>query len=194
MSVALHPFLSEPENVHILSKLVVVDVSPTRAELSPEFKSYVKAMQLIERLKLRTRKEALQILEEYEAVCDSIPCSTGQLTRGEDMTVRQFLLTNLNPLTPNEPFAKFRVPLDILTDAIPEIGSFPYVPGERQWNGPTLFIKGSQSAYINKHSLAPIESFFPKSQLETLDTGHWVHGDRPVEFKELVENFIGKQY
>ncbi|KAG5731943.1 hypothetical protein E4T56_gene6393, partial [Termitomyces sp. T112] len=76
--------------------------------------------------------------------------------------------------------------------AIPEIGSFPYAPGERQWTGPSLFIKGSQSAYINKHTLAPMESFFPKFQLETLDAGHWVHGDRPVEFKELVEDFIGK--
>ncbi|KAG6900339.1 hypothetical protein C0993_012296 [Termitomyces sp. T159_Od127] len=178
MSVALHRSLSEPQNAQILSKLIVVDVAPTRAELSPEFKGYVEAMQKIERLKLRTRKEALQVLEDYET----------------DMTVRQFLLTNLNPLTPNEPFAKFRVPLDTLRIAIPEIGSFPYVTGERQWNGPTLFIKGSHSAYINKHSLAPIESFFPKSQFETLDAGHWVHGDRPVEFKKLVEDFIGRQY
>ncbi|KAG5715350.1 Abhydrolase domain-containing protein C22H12.03, partial [Termitomyces sp. T112] len=130
MSVALHPFLSDARNTQVLSKLIVVDVAPTRAELSPEFKGYVAAMQKIERLKLRTRKEALEVLEEYEP----------------DMTVRQFLLTNLNPLTQSEPFATFRVPLNTLGAAIPEIGSFPYAPGERQWTGPSLFIKGSQSA------------------------------------------------
>ncbi|KAG6909299.1 hypothetical protein DXG01_001243 [Tephrocybe rancida] len=162
MSAALHPSLSEPANARVLSKLIVVDVAPTRMKLSPEFKGYIEAMQKVENLKLRTRKEALVALEDYEP-----------LTLDQDPIMRQFLLTNLNNITESEPFAKFRVPLDTLVDAMPEIGSFPYAPGEREWHGPTLFIKGSQSAYINKHSLAPMESFFPNLELETLDAGHW---------------------
>ncbi|KAG6850218.1 hypothetical protein H0H93_016397 [Arthromyces matolae] len=173
MSVALHPSQSEEQT---LSRLIVADVAPTRAVLSSEFKTYLDGMKRVEALELRTRKEAMAALEDY----------------APDPMLRQFLLTNLNPLTQSEPYAKFRVPLDTLSAAIPEIGWFPYAPGERSWTRPTLFIKGSQSSYINKHSLEPMESFFPNLELETLDAGHWVHGDRPLEFKKLVEDFIQK--
>ncbi|KAG6845605.1 hypothetical protein H0H87_006658 [Tephrocybe sp. NHM501043] len=166
--------MSEPANTEVLSKLIVVDVAPTRMKLTAEFKGYIEGMQKIERLQLRTKKEALEVLEDYEA----------------DPIVRQFLLTNLNVMTASEPFAKFRVPLDTLGNAIPEIGWFPYAPGERKWEGSTMFIKGAQSPFINKHSLAPMESFFPHLQFDILDTGHWVHGERPAEFKKLVESFI----
>ncbi|KAG5638545.1 hypothetical protein H0H81_012046 [Sphagnurus paluster] len=194
MSVALHPSLSEAENTNILSNLVVVDVAPTRAQLSPEFKGYVEAMKKIESMQVRSRKEALELLEPYESVCPTWPSHFYHIIdtnfTEKDATVRQFLLTNLNALTADEPHAKFRVPLDTLENAIPEIGSFPYAPGERSWDGPTMFIKGSKSAYINRHSLAPMEAFFPNLKLETLDAGHWVHGDRPDLFKKLVEQFI----
>ncbi|KAG5643276.1 hypothetical protein DXG03_001243 [Asterophora parasitica] len=198
MSVALHPSLSEPENEDALANLIVADVSPTRAQLSPEFKGYIEAMKKIESTRVASRKEALEVLGPYEP----------------DPSVRQFLLTNLNPITASEPHAKFRVPLDTLGNAIPEIGWFPYAPGERVWSGPTMFIKGTKSAYINRHSLAPMESFFPKLQLETLDAGHWgnvslfpkysyadmvlnlasipICSARPTEFKKLVEDFIKK--
>ncbi|KAG6808143.1 hypothetical protein H0H92_005268 [Tricholoma furcatifolium] len=148
MSVALDPLLSEPPNQDILSKLIVVDVSPTRMMLTPEFKGYLEAMSKIESLKIRSRKEALEVLVDYEQA----------LIWAKDLTVRQFLLTNLNSVTESEPYLKFRVPINTLDTALPEIGWFPYAPGERRWDGPTLFIKGSQSA--------------------------------PLEFKELVENFI----
>lgn len=58
---------------------------------------------------------------------------------------RAFLLTNLSPTKGlDEPY-RFRVPLDIIGDAIIEVGSFPYEPTERQWSGSTLFIKGTRS-------------------------------------------------
>lgn len=60
---------------------------------------------------------------------------------------RAFLLTNLAPHHGHDP-VKFRVPLDIIGDAIPEIGHFPYEAGERVWEGPTLFIKGTKSRCV----------------------------------------------
>lgn len=174
MSVALHPSLDDPSNTHILAKLIVADVAPVRFKLSPEFKGYIEAMKKIEDMQLTSRKEALEVLEAYE----------------KDPNMRQFLLTNLKPVSESAPDLKFRVPLDILDEAIPEIGWFPYAPGDRSWEGPTLFIKGTQSAFINRHSLAPMKVFFPNFNLETLDAGHWVHGERPNEFKKLVEDFI----
>lgn len=60
---------------------------------------------------------------------------------GQDLGVRQFLLTNLERAGPADPY-KFRLPLKILRDALGEIGQFPYSPEERQWDHPALFIKG----------------------------------------------------
>ena len=83
---------------------------------------------------------------------------------------RAFLLTNLN--THVHPL-KFRVPLDIIGPAIEQMGWFPYAPGERVWEGRTLFVKGSKSKYINRHNVQIAKKFFPSMRMEELDAGHW---------------------
>jgi hypothetical protein len=64
------------------------------------------------------------------------------------MEIRQFLLTNLL-LAPGGSTgggaASFRIPLDIIDEAIANLGGFPYAPGERTWRGPTLAIRGNKS-------------------------------------------------
>lgn len=62
---------------------------------------------------------------------------------------RAFLLMNLEHPTAHHPHPlKFRIPVELLGKYIPELGSFPYLPGERTWEGPTLFIKGEKSKYV----------------------------------------------
>lgn len=118
----------------------------------------------------------------------------------QDLGVRQFLLTNLDRGSPSDPY-RFRLPLHYLANAIGEIGNFPYQPGERVFEQPSLFLKGesspplaagrlpsacesitndelacwtgSRSKYINSRNIPLIKQFFPNSQLETLETGHW---------------------
>ncbi|TFK45823.1 alpha/beta-hydrolase [Heliocybe sulcata] len=167
MAVALHPSLPPM----LLSHLVVADIAPSRARLSSEFEAYLRAMYRIETSQLQTKKEAQEILKEIE----------------QDPMVRAFLLTNLASDTPP---LRFRIPINILMGCIPEIGSFPYAPGERQWDGKTLFIKGTKSNYINKNNIPIAEQFFPNMELEHLDAGHWVHAERPNEFRKLVTDFV----
>jgi hypothetical protein len=64
---------------------------------------------------------------------------------------RAFLLTNLSSQAHDHHHhpLKFKVPIDIIGKAIPSIGDFPYEPGERTWDGPTLFIKGTRSKYVH---------------------------------------------
>ncbi|GAA5881910.1 hypothetical protein JCM3774_001292 [Rhodotorula dairenensis] len=155
-----------------VSKLVVVDISPAVGKVSPEFQAYVDAMNRIQDAKVRSRKEADDILRETEP----------------DLGVRQFLLTNLDRDSPSDPY-RFRIPLHFLENAIGEIGAFPYAPGERVYEKPSLFIKGSKSKYINSRNIPVIKQFFPNARLETLDAGHWVHAERPKEFIELVDEF-----
>jgi hypothetical protein len=59
----------------------------------------------------------------------------------QDLSVRQFLLTNLDRASPSDPY-HFRIPLPFLQNAIDEIGAFPYTPGERVYEKPSLFLKG----------------------------------------------------
>ena len=60
----------------------------------------------------------------------------------QDLGIRQFLLTNLDRESPTSPY-KFRLPLSFLRNAIDEIGNFPFAPGERIYDKPSLFLKGS---------------------------------------------------
>lgn len=86
MSIALHPSLADPSNAHLLSNLIVVDISPTQAQLSPEFKGYIEGMRRIEHMKLKTRKEAAAVLENYEKVCSlsiSLPQCRGHVNTTE---------------------------------------------------------------------------------------------------------------
>ncbi|KZT02577.1 alpha/beta-hydrolase [Laetiporus sulphureus 93-53] len=173
MTVALNPELPQD----LLSHLIVADIAPSRGELSPEFNKYVGALQEIERRKITNRREAQHILSETE----------------QDPTIRAFLLTNLkNTDIHHHGPLSFQIPLDIIGKSISELGSFPYEPGERVWNGPTLFVKGTKSKYINNHNIPIAKQFFPNMILERLEAGHWVNHIcfRPNEFKQLVTNFI----
>ncbi|KAG7448074.1 alpha/beta-hydrolase [Guyanagaster necrorhizus] len=170
-AVALAPNLG----MSTLSHLISVDITPARGNLSNEFKSYVESMKKIEAMKVKTRKEAVDILHETE----------------KDPSIIMFLLTNLVvPPHTSHGHAHFRIPISIFGSSIQDIGSFPYEGGERQWDGKALFIKGEKSAYINRHNIPIAKSFFPDMALEMLDTGHWVHAERPMEFKKLVTDFI----
>ncbi|GJE85563.1 alpha/beta-hydrolase [Phanerochaete sordida] len=172
MSVALSPHLPE----ELLAQLIVADMAPSKGALSPEHEGYIEGMMKIEQSQITTRKDAQKILADYEP----------------DPMTRAFLLTNLLPQEHDHHHhpLKFRVPLEILGRAIPTIGGFPYELGERTWEGPTLFIKGTRSKYINRHNIPIAHEFFPNMELKTLEAGHWVHAEKPNEFKQLVEDFI----
>ncbi|KIO28720.1 hypothetical protein M407DRAFT_22146 [Tulasnella calospora MUT 4182] len=164
MAAALSPELP-PE---VLSKLILVDISPARGPMGDEARTYLKAMKEIEHKRVKSRKEA-----------------------DDDASIRQFLLTNLERFSPaTSSHQKFRIPLDILDKAIDGIGDFPYEPDHRKWEGKTLFVKGSKSKYINRKNIPIAKEYFPNMEMITLEAGHWVHAEQPVEFVNRVSEFI----
>lgn len=70
MALALSPEL--PANM--LSKLIIGDITPAPGNLSPEFLGYVKGMKKIQDSNVATRKEAQEILANYEKVFSPLPC------------------------------------------------------------------------------------------------------------------------
>ncbi|KIJ62850.1 hypothetical protein HYDPIDRAFT_176285 [Hydnomerulius pinastri MD-312] len=156
MSFALNP--ETPPD--LLKDLIVSDIAPVRAKVSADTVLHIEGMEKVEASNITSRKQANEILEEYE----------------KDPSVRAFLLTNLNTDTKASPL-KFKVPIDILKEGRPEIESFPYAPGERAWDGHTLFVKGSKSKFINWHNKPVIKQFFPETTVSELDAGHWIHAE-----------------
>lgn len=95
---------------------------------------------------------------------------------------------------------KFRIPLDIMEPRLGEVGDFPYDLQDQppSWDGPTLFIQGLRSSYVNssftiytllftnratyryisRDKIDAIKTFFPNMELKSLDTGHWVHAEK----------------
>jgi hypothetical protein len=60
--------------------------------------------------------------------------------------VLPWLLANLESTV--DGVLRFRIPLGILGASINDIGAFPFAPGERTWEGLTLFVKGEKSECV----------------------------------------------
>jgi len=166
MALALHPQLPPGQLAH----LVVVDISPAKGPIGNAFVGYIEAMKKIEAANHSNKKDIAATLEQCEP----------------DAMVRNFLMTNLSSTTP----FKFRNPIEIIERNLPAIGDFPYEPGERTWLGNTLVVKGARSKYLNRHTIPVAEQYFPNMQLATLETGHWVHAEKPNEFLKTVAGFV----
>ncbi|HZV34552.1 MAG TPA: alpha/beta fold hydrolase [Verrucomicrobiae bacterium] len=163
---AMHFALKQPERVE---KLVVVDIAP-RA-YPPSHLPIFEALLSLDLASFRERSEV------DRALAGKIP----------EVAVRQFLLKNLARneqgglcWKPNLPV--IRKNYDRLNEEIKTDTSF---------KGPTLFLKGAKSDYINDSDRATIEKLFPNATLTSIpQAGHWVHADAAKEFVEVVGNFL----
>lgn len=144
------------------------------------FADYTRGMQKVDSSHVKSKADADLILQSVEPV----------------LATRQFLLTNTRT-DPSTGTLVFRIPLDLLSRSIPHIGDFPHPPPGKEaspkWEGPTLFLKGKNSKYLNKYNIPTAKDYFPSMRLETLDAGHWVHAEQPGETVRLVSDFIEKK-
>ena len=66
------------------------------------------------------------------------------------------------------------------------LGRLP-LDDDAQYNGETVFLRGSRSGYVNESTHARlIKQHFPRATIATLDAGHWVHHDQPGGFVDAV--------
>ncbi|KAL1867225.1 hypothetical protein Plec18167_008766 [Paecilomyces lecythidis] len=159
----------------LVSALVPVDNSPVKAPLGSDFRKYVNGMLEIEAAKVTKQSEADKILAPHE---QSVP-------------IRQFLLTNL--IRADEGHLKFRVPLNVLSKSLDEMADFPWhEPGEVQYDGPTLFVRGTKSRYVRDEMIPAIKKFFPTAEIADIDAGHWLISEKPEDFRHAVVNFLKK--
>lgn len=153
---AMRVALRAPE---LAAALVVVDISPARNESAMGFTSLVAGLKTLDLDTVVSRGWADRKLTEQ------IP----------DDGVRRFLLQNLQR---TEDSWSWLPNLDMLGDHLHELSGWP--PIEAEYDGPTVWIVGGRSDYVQPEHQEPMRRLFPRVRAVTLKrAGHWVHADDP---------------
>jgi pimeloyl-ACP methyl ester carboxylesterase len=169
--IAMVLALRHPE---LVERLCIVDVAPVAYRSATEFGGYIDAMLDIDLETLESRGEA------DEALRDAVP----------NDTVRGFLLQNLRReggewgWQPN---------LRLLRDQLPQVSGWPDddVAGLSPYEGPTLWIGGSESHYVKDEYADAMDALFPRTRRVTVKgAGHWVHSEKPEIFLEVLRRFV----
>lgn len=165
--VAMQVALTYPELVH---KLIVVDITPRRYR--PGHDAVFAALHALDPATITDRKAAAEQMSVHMA----------------DPGVQLFLLKNLarNPAGGY----RWRMNLPAISAAYDQLIGPVGQLGD-QYDGPTLFIRGGKSGYVQDEDLELIKILFPQASLETVaGAGHWVHAEQPEELLGLVNSFL----
>ncbi|RJN32137.1 alpha/beta fold hydrolase [Nesterenkonia natronophila] len=155
----------------LVSRLVVVDISPVERESMDEFEHLLDSLAALDIEDLKSRGEADTRLQE------PIP---------EDM-VRGFLLQSLSRTS--EGF-QWKVNLKLLRDLLPTIAGFPDLT-DSTYEGPVLWIAGEKSDYVKDKYGPAMRELFPRTTLTTINNaGHWVHAEQAEVFTNVVRGFL----
>ena len=162
---AMHLALTQGD---LIRRLVVADIAPVA--YSHDQSPHVHAMRSLDMTGLTTRGEADRRLQA------AIP----------DPGLRAFFLQSLD-LKAHPPV--WRLNLDVLAAEMPKIVGWPGTEG--RFDGPTLFLTGSESRYVLPEHRDQIRSLFPAARFaKLLGAGHWLHADKPREFEDTVRAFL----
>jgi pimeloyl-ACP methyl ester carboxylesterase len=154
----------QPERVE---RLVVVDIAP-KDYFWVAHRGEFAAMNELDLASLQSRAEAEM---RFEA-------------RVDNLGMRKFLTTNLER---NENGGwRWAVNLPVLTQSLPAMEKNSLQPADR-FDGPSLFIAGGRSQYVQPGDHNLIRRHFPAARIEVIaDSGHNPHMDKREEFVRLV--------
>lgn len=163
--VAMQFALRHPQRVQ---KLVIVDMAPV-AYPTGAHDAVFAGLQAVAAQAPLTRHQADACLAQH-------------LT---DPAVRQFLLKSFLP--GSQPCWRFNLPA--LQANYPHILAWP--PVTAAYPGPSLFIKGELSPYLQPSHQAAIQQQFPQAKARlVVGAGHWLHAEKPLLFNKLVVDFL----
>ncbi len=162
---AMRAALARPEAV---TRLLVADIAPV--PYPPGFGAYASAMAALPLAPGLTRAGAGAVLAQ------AVP----------DAGVRGFLLQNLRPGAA----PAWQIGLAEIAAGLSDIEGWDAPPGAA-YPGPTLFVAGARSDYIQPAHRPAIRGLFPAARFVTLrDAGHWLHTDNPAGFIAVAEAFL----
>ena len=150
-------------------RLVVADIAPVA--YAHDQTQYITAMRAMSLEGLATRAEADRRLAA------TVP----------EAPLRAFFLQSLDLKATDGP--RWRLNFDALAAAMPQIVGWPEPQG--RFDGPTLFLTGSDSRYVMPEHRPAIRALFPGAHFARLvGAGHWLHADKPREFEDTLRVFL----
>jgi esterase len=151
-----------------VTRLVVEDIAP-KDYAAARHRVEFDAMNALDLATLRSRAEAERSLEA------SVP----------DWGLRKFLTTNLDRGVDGQ--WRWTINLPVLTQALAALAKNPLQPSDR-FAGPTTFIAGGKSGYVQADDWAAIVRHFPAATREILPlAGHTPHMEaRAAFFQSLL--------
>lgn len=151
-----------------IDKLIIVDIAP-RA-YPPHHQDIFRALANTDLSQHKNRSEV------DEALKDGI----------ETTGIRQFILKSL--YRNDEGQLAWRFNLEALQHQYDSIAKEPDF--DRPYTGPTLFIKGMNSQYIQASDQSAIMERFPEAKAKIIEgAGHWPHAEKPAAFLRILERF-----
>lgn len=151
----------------LIERLVVVDIAP-KDYFWVAHRGEFAAMNELDLGSIQSRAEAEM---RFEA-------------RVPNLGMRKFLTTNLDRDEAGR--WKWTVNLPVLTEALPGLERNSLAAGDR-YDGPTLFIAGGKSQYVQADDHAAIRRHFPAARIEVIaESGHNPHMEARERFVALV--------
>ncbi|WP_328188717.1 alpha/beta fold hydrolase [Marinobacter sp. OP 3.4] len=170
---AMQVALAYPERVQ---RLIVADIAPVTYH--PRHDAILEGMKNLDLSSVSSRGDADRALQEYVEVPE----------------VRMFLLKNLvrvpaDEKADNPDTFRWRLNLPVIEACYQNLADAP--EGEGPFEGPVLFLKGAESAYIQRKHRERIDTLFPRAHLEEIEgTDHWLHAEKPDEFARRCRDFL----
>lgn len=155
-----------PERVE---KLIVADIAPRYYPIHHQ--SILEGLNALNLKEIKSRKEADDQLAKYIS----------------ELGIRQFLLKSLTRASDG---FTWKINLPVIAKNIENVGEA--LPEGEKYEGPTLFLAGANSNYIQQKDIADMERFFPNYELVFIaDAGHWLHAEQPHAVVEEMRRFLG---
>ena len=159
--------LTAPERVRWL---IVADIAPARSP--SDHGPILDALRALPVESLASRSGA------DAALASAVP----------DLGLRRFLLQNL---VAGDTGMRWRIDLDAIARALPDLADFPLMPPHAVYEGPTLFLRGESSDYVAAHHEPRIRALFPAASIATIAAaGHWLHAEQPAAVMAHIEAFL----
>ncbi len=151
-----------------VKNLIVGDIAPVL--YGAHHSRILEGMKAVEEAAPATRKQAEEILREYEG----------------EPAVLSFLLTNWRRTEAGS--WAWRVNVSAISN---EYNNIAAANEGEPFNGPVLFMRGGNSQYIGAEHREAILKLFPNASVRTIEnTGHWLHAEKPEMFARAVMKFL----
>ncbi len=156
--------LTRPE---LVERLVIADIAPVGYTHSHAH--FIDAMEAVDLTKVTKRSDVGDQLAK----------------RIDDPGLRAFLMQSVSI---EDGAARWLLNLSVLKSAMPSLVGWPDMA--ESFEGPTLFVAGANSDYIDNEGRVAIKPLFPDARvLKLKGAGHWLHADQPKAFIETVRAF-----